>query len=94
MNIVNKIFFCTNNRFFRFAQIIEINYDSNFTMEMMITYDDGSLIDVINNVMKREKCMIIQFKLLFDDMEAYSDVIVHIIYNLFFYGSNECEENG
>ena len=63
-------------------------------MEMMITYDDGSLVDVINNVMKRDKCMIIQFKLLFDDMEAYSDVIVHTIYNLFFTAQTNARKMG
>ena len=44
--------FCSNQRFFRFIQIIEAIYVSNFTLEMMISFDDGSLIDEINNALK------------------------------------------
>ena len=43
---------CPNQRFFHFSQIIEVNYVSNFTLEMMIAYDDGSFIDEINNALK------------------------------------------
>ena len=44
--------FCPNQHFFRFIQIIEANSVLNFTLEMMIAYDDGSLIDEIKNTLK------------------------------------------
>ena len=86
--------FCPNQRFFRLIQIIEANYVSNFTLEMMIAYDDGSLIHEINNALKGDSCFCVQFRLLFDDIEEYDDEIVNAIYSFIFCGSNECEENG
>ena len=76
--------FCPNQRFFRFIQIIEANYVSNFTLEMMIAFDDGSLIDEINNTLKGDSCLFVQFKLLFDDIEEYDDEIVNAIYDFIF----------
>ena len=73
--------FCPNQRFFHFIQIIEANYVSNFTLEMMIAFDDGSLIDEINNTLKGDSCLFGQFKLLFDDIEEYDDEIVNTIYD-------------
>ena len=53
---LNNLFW-TNQRFFCFIQIIEVNYVSNFTMEMIIAYDNGYLIDIINNVLKGDNCL-------------------------------------
>ena len=47
--------FCPNQRFFHFIKIVEANYVSNFTLEMMIAYDDGSFIDEIKSVLKGDK---------------------------------------
>ena len=89
---LNNIF-CPNQRYFHFINIIEANYVSNFTLEMMIPYDDGSLIDEINNELKGDRSLFVQFKLLIDDIEEYNNEIVNAIYNFIFCGSNECEEN-
>ena len=61
---------------------------------MMIAYDDGSLIDEINNALKGDSRLFGQFKLLFDDIEKYDDDTVNTIYDFIFCGSNECEESG
>lgn len=52
---------------------------------MMIAYDDGSLIDEINNALKGDSCLFGQFKLLFDDIEEYDDEIVNAIYDFIFF---------
>ena len=80
---LNNIF-CPNQRFFHFIQIIEANYVSNFTLEIMTAYDDGSLIDEINNALKGDSCLFVQFKLLFDNIEDYDDEIANAIYDFIF----------
>ena len=51
---------------------------------MMIAYDDGSLIDEINSVLKGDKSFFLQFKVLFDDIEEYNNEIINAIYNFVF----------
>ena len=81
LNIVNSIIFFSNQRYFRFIQIIEANYVSNAMLKMMVAYDDGSLIDEINSALKEDSCLFVQFKLLFNDIEEYDDEIVNAIYD-------------
>ena len=63
--------FCPSESFFNFIQVIEANFVENLTVEMMIAYDDGSLIEVICSSLKENNDIYNQFTCLFDDINDY-----------------------
>ena len=75
--------FCPNERFLNFIQAIEANFMENLTVEMMIAYDDESLIEVICTL-KENINIYNQFTSLFDDIDEYSTQIVKDIFDFVF----------
>ena len=49
--------FCPSKKCFNFIQVIEANFVENLTVEMMIAYNDGSLIEVICSLFKEKNDM-------------------------------------
>ena len=45
--------FCPGEGFFKFIQVIEANFVENLTVEIMIAYDDGSLVEMIFSLLKK-----------------------------------------
>ena len=76
--------FCPSQRFFNFIQVIEANFVENLTVEMMIAYDDGSLIEVICSSLKENNDIYNQFTCLFDDINDYPAKIVKDIFDFVF----------
>ena len=56
----------------------------NLTVEMMIAYDDGSLIEVICSSLKENNDIYNQFTCLFDDINDYPAKIVKDIFDFVF----------
>ena len=76
--------FCPSERFVNFIQVIEANFVESMTIEMMITYDDGSLIEVVCSSLKKNNGIYNQCKSLFDDINDYSAQIVKDIFVFIF----------
>ena len=76
--------FCPIQRFFNFIQVIEANFVENLTVEMMIAYDDGSLIDVICSSLKENNDIYNQITCLFDDVNDYPTQIGKHIFDFIF----------
>ena len=56
----------------------------NLTVEMMIAYDDGSLIEVICSFLKENNDTYNRFTCLFDDINDYPATIVKYIFDFVF----------
>ena len=55
--------FCPSERFVNFIQVIEANFVESMTIEMMITYDDGPLIEVVCSSQRKITAFIINVNL-------------------------------
>ena len=77
-------FLCPSKRFFTFIHVIEANFVENMTVEMMIAYDDGSLIEVIYSSLKENNDIYNQFTCLFYDINDYHARTVKNIFDFIF----------
>ena len=69
-----------SDEFFSFIQFIESCYTKNLTYEIIITYDDSSLILSIHNKLKDDQIVFSEFKKLFQNL-PFSDDIIILIFN-------------
>ena len=76
--------FCPSERFFNFIQVIEANFVENLIVEMIIAYDDGSLIEIICSSLMENNDIYNQFTCLFDDINDYLAQIVKDIFDFIF----------
>ena len=72
---------CPSKKSFNFIQVIEANFVENLTVEMIIAYDDESLIEVICSSIKENNDIYNQFTCLFDDMNDYPAQSVKCIFD-------------
>ena len=75
---------CQSERFFNFIQVIEANFVENLIVEMIIAYDDGSLIEIICSSLMENNDIYNQFTCLFDDINDYLAQIVKDIFDIIF----------
>ena len=84
--------FYPSETFFTFIQVIEANFGENLSVEMLIAYDDGSLIEIICSSLKENNDIYNQFTALFDDINDYPAQIVKDIFDFIFLRFNRMRE--